>query len=302
MELEQAVGRTPAVRLRRLADGMAEVWVKLEAANPAGSVKDRTALAMVAGAEERGLLQPGRGQVIVEATSGNTGIGLAMIAAARGYRYVNVATESLSAERRSVLLAYGAELDFVPDRLGLKEARSRARELAFELEGWWADQFSNPDNPLAHYRTTAPEAWEQLGGKVDALVLGTGTGGTLSGVARYLKERNPRLRVVALEPEPCQVLQGGTCGGHPFVGLAPGFVPETLDRSLMDEVLPVPVEPALELGLRLARDEGLLLGPSSMANAWGAIRVAAELGAGKRVLTLAPDSGLKYLNSPPYGS
>ena len=302
MELERIIGRTPLVRLRSLAEGAAEVWVKLEAANPGGSVKDRAALAMVAGAEECGLLSPGSGRVIVEATSGNTGIGLAMIAAVRGYRYVNVATESLSAERRAVLLAYGAGLEFVPDEEGLDGARRRARELARELDGWWADQFSNPDNPAAHYRTTGPEVWEQLSGRVDALVLGTGTGGTLSGMARYLKERNPRLRVVALEPEPCQLLAGGACGAHPFAGLAPGFVPETLDLDLIDEVLPVPVQPALDLGPRLARQEGLLPGLSSMANIWGALQVAAGLKKGNRVLTLAPDSGLKYLSSPPYKS
>jgi len=295
VEVEGAVGQTPTVRLKRLPHGGAEVWIKLEGGNPGGSIKDRAAWSMVAGAESRGLLTPGSGQTIVEATSGNTGIGLAMIAAARGYRYVNVATTALAERRRTVLQTYGAALEFVPEKAGLEEARRRAREIASTSGGWWADQFSNPDNPLAHYQTTAPEAWKQLSGQIDALVLGYGTGGSLSGMARFLKERNPKLLVVALEPQSCPTLSGRPCKAHPFTGLAPGFVPENLELSLVDEVWEVPAEPALELGRRAAREEGLLLGPSGAANLWGALQAAAELSADARVLTVAPDSGLKYL-------
>jgi len=295
VEVERATGHTPTVRLRRLPHGGAEVWVKLEGGNPGGSIKDRAAWSMVAGAESRGLLTPGSGQTIVEATSGNTGIGLAMIAAARGYRYINVATAGLAKRRRAILQAYGAVLEFVSEEAGLEGARRRAREIASASGGWWADQFANPDNPLAHYQTTAPEAWEQLSGQIDALVLGYGTGGSLSGMARYLKERNPGLLVVALEPQSCPVLSGHPCKAHPFTGLAPGFVPENLDLSLIDDIWTVPAEPALELGRRAAREEGLLLGPSGAANLWGALQAAAELNAGTRVLTVAPDSGLKYL-------
>ncbi|WP_456477151.1 PLP-dependent cysteine synthase family protein [Oceanithermus sp.] len=300
MELEDAIGGTPVVRLRRLAEGAAEVWVKLEGGLPGGSVKDRAAWGMVRAAEERGELWPGRNQWIVEATSGNTGIALAMIAAARGYRYLNVATEGLSPERRAILRAYGAELAFVPSSAGMAGARERAAELAEARGGWWADQFSNPDNPAAHERGTGPEAWAQLGGKVDALVLGTGTGGSLTGMGRYLREQNPQLRIVALEPATCRVLEPGPRAGHPFQGIGPGFVPAILDRALVDEVMAVPEGPAFELGRRLWREEGLLLGLSAMANVWGALEVARRLGPGKRVLTLAPDSGFKYLSTPPY--
>ncbi|WP_457630995.1 PLP-dependent cysteine synthase family protein [Oceanithermus sp.] len=298
MSLPGAIGRTPALLLEAVGGG-GEVWLKLEGGNPGGSIKDRTAWEMVRGAERRGELVPGSGRLIVEATSGNTGLGLAMIAAARGYRYLNVAA-ALPANRRRVLRAYGAELEFVPAGSGLAAARRRARELAAELNGWWADQFSNPDNPQAHYRGTGPEAWEQLGGRVDALVLGYGTGGTLSGLARYLKERRRGLRVVALEPASCPALSGGECRSHPFTGLGPGFVPENLDRGLVDEVMAVPAEEALALAGRLARSRGLLLGPSSLANVWGALRVAAELEPGSRVLTVSPDYAWKYLESEPY--
>lgn len=300
MELEHAIGNTPVVRLRRLAEGRAEVWVKLEGANPGGSIKDRAAWGMVQGAEERGELRPGRGQWIVEATSGNTGIGLAMIAAARGYRYLNVSTEGLSPQRRAILRAYGAELEFVPSAEGMLGARERARQIAGETGAWWADQFSNPDNPRAHERTTGPEIWRQLAGRVDALVWGTGTGGTISGTARFLKAQNPELMVVALEPATHQAIAGGPLEGHAFQGMGPGFVPENLDLSLVDEVWPVPQEPAFELGQRLWREEGLLLGLSSMANLWAALRLAERLGPGRRVVTLSADSGLKYLSVAPY--
>ncbi len=300
MELERAIGGTPTVRLRRLAEGAAEVWIKLEGGNPGGSVKDRAAWGMVRGAEERGELRPASGQTIVEATSGNTGIGLAMIAAARGYRYLNVSTEGLSEERRRILRAYGAELEFVPSSAGMRGARERARRIAEELGAWWADQFSNPDNPRAHERTTGPELWRQLDGRLDALVLGTGTGGTISGCARYLKARRPGLQVVALEPATHAAIAGGPLEGHPFQGMGPGFVPDNLDLDLVDEVWTVPAAEAFELGRRLWREEGLLLGLSSMANVWGALELARRLGPGQRVVTLAPDSGLKYLNAPPY--
>ena len=300
MELQVAIGGTAAIRLQRLAEGAAEVWLKLEGGNPGGSIKDRAAWGMLAAAEERGEILPGKDQVVVEATSGNTGIALAMLAAVRGYRYLNVSSASLSPERRAILRAYGAELEFVPAAQGISGARERARTLAAETGGWWADQFSNPDNPLAHERSTAPEAWRQLEGRVDALVLGTGTGGSLSGMARFLRRQNPALQVVALEPEACRALLGGPCEDHPFAGIGPGFVPENLDLDLIDEVVAVAAEPALLLGGRLAREEGLLLGPSAMANVWGALQVARRLGPGRRVLTVAPDSGLKYLTKAPY--
>ncbi|WP_457633275.1 cysteine synthase A [Oceanithermus desulfurans] len=300
MELEQTIGNTPVVRLRRLAADAAEVWVKLEGANPGGSIKDRAAWGMVRGAEERGELRPGSGQWIVEATSGNTGIGLAMIAAARGYRYLNVSTEGLSPERRAILRAYGAELEFVPSSEGMRGARERARRIAEESGAWWADQFANPDNPRAHERTTGPEIWEQLEGRVDALVWGTGTGGTISGVGRYLKSRNPQLRVIALEPATHQAIAGGPLEGHAFQGMGPGFVPENLDLDLLDEVWPVPKDAAFAIGRRAWREEGLLLGLSSMANLWGALELARRLGPGRRIVTLSADSGFKYLSAEPY--
>ena len=301
MDLEGVIGGTPLVRLKKLAAGAAEVWVKLEGSNPGGSIKDRAAWRMVRAAEEEGVLRPGSGRTIVEATSGNTGIGLAMIAAARGYRYVNVAPEDISAERRAVLAALGARLVFTPAAGGMVAAREKAAALAEEEGGWWADQFSNPANPLAHYRGSGPEAWRQLGGRVDALVLGVGTGGTLTGMARYLKEQNPRLLTVALEPASHRALRPGPRLGHPFAGIGAGFVPANLDLALVDEVLAVPAEPALELGGRLAREEGLFLGLSSLANVWGAIELARRLGPGRRVLTVSPDSGFKYLSTSPYG-
>ena len=304
MRIDEAIGDTAAVRLYRVVPPeAAEVWVKLEGQNPGGSVKDRPVLFMVRRAEEEGRLTPGRGQLIVEPTSGNTGIALAMLAASRGYRLVLTMPSSMSEERKRILRAYGAELVLTDPAGRMPAALEEARRIAEAEGGVVLDQFANPANPDAHYRTTGPELYRQLGGRIDAFVYGYGTGGTLTGVGRYLKGRDPRVRVYAVEPEGLPVLAPGAGrprGSHGFMGMGPGFVPGNLEVDLLDGVVAVSEDEAFPLGLRLAREEGLFLGPSSMANVAAALSLARELGPGRRVATIAPDYGYKYLSVPPY--
>jgi cysteine synthase A len=290
------VGRTPLVRLSRLSPkGGAEVCGKLESNNPAGSVTDRPALEMVLRAEREGSLKPGA--TIVEATSGNTGISLAMIAAVKGYRCVLVMPEDMSMARRQILRSYGADVVLTPAHEGMAGAVERAERILAETENaFMAKQFENPANPDAHAKTTAEEIWRATGGAIDAFVAGVGTGGTVSGVARVLKARRPELFVVGVEPRASAVLSGGKPGLHGIQGLGAGFVPSVLERSLLDEVLTVTDIAADKTTRRLAREEGLLLGPSAGANVHAAIEVAKRLPAGKRVVTILCDGGERYLS------
>jgi cysteine synthase A len=273
----------------------AEVWLKVEGMNPGGSIKDRTALGMVVDAETRGILRPG--QTIVEPTSGNTGIGLALIAAARGYPLILCLPSSMSEERKRTLRAYGAELVLTDPELRMIAAIAEAERIRDETGAWMPNQFANPANPRIHYETTAPELWEQMQGRIDAFVYGTGTGGTISGVGRFLKEHDPDIKVIAVEPARSAVLSGGERGQHQFQGMGPGFIPDNLDRSLIDRVIPVWEEDAFPLARRLAREEGLFVGMSSGAITWAALQVARELGPGKRVAMISPDSGARYLST-----
>jgi cysteine synthase A len=294
--VDDAIGHTPLVRLRHVvAAGGADVWVKLEGMNPGGSIKDRTALGMILDAEARGLLQPGG--TIVEPTSGNTGIGLAQVASARGYRLVLCLPASMSEERKRTLEAYGAELVLTDPERRMLAAIEEAERIRDATGAWMPNQFSNPANPRIHYETTAPELWAQMEGRVDAFVYGSGTGGTISGVGRFLKERLPDVLVVAVEPARSPVLSGGVRGQHQFQGMGPGFVPENFDRSVVDRVIPAWEEDAFPLARRLAREEGLFVGMSSGAIAWASLEVARELGPGKRVAMIAPDSGARYLST-----
>lgn len=295
------IGATPLLRLARfgrLRDLGADVYGKLEYFNPAGSVKDRIAKAMIEDAEEKGLLRPG--SVIVEPTSGNTGIGLAAVAAAKGYRIILTMPETMSIERRILLRAYGAELVLTEGALGMKGAIARAREIAAAVPGAFIPgQFSNPANPRIHRLTTGPEIWEDTGGGVDIFVAGVGTGGTVTGAGGYLKSRKPDVRVVAVEPAGSPVLSGGRAGPHKIQGIGPGFVPETLDVSVCDEVIAVENEDAFETGRALAREEGLLAGISSGAAAWAAALLAKRPeNRGKIIVALLPDTGERYLSTP----
>jgi cysteine synthase len=288
------IGDTPLVRLRRVVPpGHAEVCAKLESKNPAGSVKDRPALRMVLEAEARGEL--GEGATIVEATSGNTGISLAMIAAVRGYRCVLVMPEDMSLERRRILRAYGAEIVITPAEGGMSGAVDRARAIRASTKGAWGSaQFDNDANPRAHAETTAQEILRQTGGVLDAFVAGVGTGGTITGVARVLKEHLPKILVVAVEPSASAVLSGGAPGLHGIQGLGAGFVPKNLDRSVVDEIVAVGDVAAERTARRLAREEGLLVGPSAGANVHASIEIGRRVGRG-RVVTILCDSGERYL-------
>jgi len=290
------VGRTPMARLIEVAEpGSAEVWVKLEGQNPGGSIKDRTALGMILDAEARGLLEPGG--IIVEPTSGNTGIGLAQIAAARGYRLILCLPSSMSEERKRTLLAYGAELVLTDPERRMLAAIEKAEQIRDELGAWMPNQFSNPANVRVHYETTGPELWEQMERRVDAFVYGSGTGGTISGVGRFLKEQNPKTIVVAVEPARSPVLSGGERGQHQFQGMGPGFVPDNFDRSIVDRIVRAWEEDAFPLARRLAREEGLFVGMSSGAIVWAALGLARELGPDARIACIAPDSGTRYLST-----
>lgn len=294
--IDAAIGSTPTVRLTRVVEpGMAEVWVKIEGMNPGGSIKDRTALGMIVDAERTGALAPG--QTIVEPTSGNTGIGLAQVAAARGYPLTLCLPAQMSEERKRTLLAYGARLVLTdPDRRMLA-AIEEAERIRDSTGAWMANQFGNPANPRIHYETTAPELWHQLDGRIDAFVYGSGTGGTISGVGRFLLERNPNVLVVAVEPARSPVLSGGQRGQHQFQGMGPGFIPPNFDRAVVHRVVQAWEEDAFPLARRLAREEGLFVGMSSGAITWVALQIARELGPGHRVAMIAPDSGARYLST-----
>lgn len=295
------IGKTPIVELKRLADAEnlnARLLAKLEKNNPAGSVKDRVAKNMIADAEARGLLRPG--SVIIEPTSGNTGIGLACVGALRGYRVIIVMPDSMSMERRMLMTAYGAELVLTPGAQGMKGAIAKAEELAKATPGSFIPgQFVNEANPAAHFATTGPEIWEDTDGKVDIFVAGVGTGGTVTGVGRFLKSRKPKVRVVAVEPAASAVLSGQPAGPHKIQGIGAGFVPEVLDRSVLDEIVPVSNEDALAMGRRIGRTEGILVGISSGAAAWAAVELAKRPeNAGQTIVALLPDSGERYLSTP----
>jgi cysteine synthase len=294
--VDAVIGRTPVVRLERVATPeMAEVWIKLEGANPGGSIKDRTALGMILDAEARGVLKPG--DTIVEPTSGNTGIGLAQVASARGYRLILCLPDSASDERKRTLEAYGAELVLTDPERRMLAAIEAAEQIRDETGAWLPNQFSNPANPRIHYETTGPELWAQLDGRIDAFVYGSGTGGTITGVGRFLKEQRSDILIIAVEPARSPVLSGGARGQHQFQGMGPGFVPDNLDRSVLDRVIPVWEEDAFPVARRLAREEGLFVGMSSGAIAFAALQVATALGAGKRVAMIAPDTGARYLST-----
>ena len=297
---EDLVGRTPLLELGRLArcQGLrARVLAKLEFFNPAGSVKDRAALAMVEDAERRGLLAPGG--TVIEPTSGNTGIGLAWVAAVRGYRAIIVMPDSMSAERRQLMAAYGAQVVLTPGALGMQGAVDRARELAASIPGSFVpDQFANPANPQAHFDTTGPELWEDTGGRLDAFVAGVGTGGTITGVGRYLKGRDPGVRVIAVEPADSPLLSQGRTGPHGLQGIGPNFLPAALDTGVLDEVIPVTQEQACRAARLLRAREGLLAGISSGAALWAAMALARRPEyAGRTIAVLLPDSGERYLST-----
>ncbi len=293
------VGETPMVALARMSEGLGgEVCVKLESLNPGGSVKDRIGVAMIDAAEADGLIQPGRG-VIVEPTSGNTGIALAMVCAARGYELILTLPEGMSRERSKLLRAYGAEVRETPSLGGMTEAVELAEEICEQRKGFMPQQFANPANPEVHRRTTAEEIWRDCEGQVGAFVAGVGTGGTITGVGRMLRERSPETLVVAVEPASSPVLSGGAPGPHKIQGIGAGFVPEVLDRSVIDEIVSVDDEDALETARLAARREGVLAGISAGANIKAAMEVAArpEM-AGKRVVTVVCDSGERYVSLP----
>jgi cysteine synthase A len=298
--ITELIGRTPLVRLNRISDETgAEVLGKLESFNPGGSVKDRIGLAMIDAAEREGLIAPGR-TTLIEPTSGNTGVALAMVAAARGYELVLTMPDSMSLERRALLKAYGARLVLTPGADGMTGAVDRAVELAGELgDAFVPQQFENPANPEVHARTTAEEIWDDTGGEVDAFVAGVGTGGTLTGVGRVLKERRPSLLVVAVEPSDSPVLSGGPAGSHRIQGIGAGFVPKVLDEDVYDEVLGASGDDAIETARRLTSEEGVLVGISAGANAWAAGELARRDGMrGKVVVTILCDTGERYLSTP----
>lgn len=297
---DQLVGNTPLLRLGRIETKEklnACLYAKLEYLNPAGSVKDRVAKRMLDDAEKKGLLK--KDAVIVEPTSGNTGIGLASVAAARGYRVVVVMPETMSLERRKLIKAYGAELVLTEGSRGMAGAVARAEELAKEIpNSFIAGQFDNPSNPAAHFDSTGPEIWEDMDGQVDLFVAGVGTGGTVTGVGRYLKSRDPGVRVVAVEPAASPVLSAGKAGPHGIQGIGAGFVPKVLDTAVYDEVFPVANEEAFHASRLLGRCEGVLAGISSGAALFAAMRLAKRPeNAGKRIVVLLPDSGERYLSS-----
>ena len=294
--VDALIGHTPLVKLQKVTEaGMADVFVKLEGQNPGGSIKDRTALGMVEDAERRGLLKPGG--LIVEPTSGNTGIGLAQVAAARGYRLILCMPASMSEERKQTLSAYGAELVLTDPSRRMLAAIEEAEQISAAEGGWMPNQFANPANPAVHEATTGPELWQQMDGRIDAFVYGSGTGGTITGVGRYLRKMNPDVTIYAVEPARSNVLSGGERGDHGFQGMGPGFIPENLNRSLISAVTQVWEEDAYPLARRLAREEGLFVGMSSGGIVWAALQVARELGAGKRIATIACDSGARYLTT-----
>lgn len=298
-EITDIVGKTPLLKLQRYMDAnacKADILAKLEYQNPGGSVKDRVAIRMIDEAEKSGILH--KGDVIIEPTSGNTGIGLACVAAARGYHLIITMPETMSVERRRLLSAYGAEIVLTPASKGMKGSIRKANELAEQLHAFVPSQFSNPYNPKSHYETTGPEIWADTDGKIDVFVAGVGTGGTISGTGRYLKEKNPNIQIVAVEPAGSPVLSDGIPGRHKIQGIGAGFIPETLDMEIYDEILTVTDDDAYQVCRELARREGVLCGISSGA----ALSAAKELAVkpayqGKTIVALFPDGGERYLSS-----
>ena len=298
---DQLIGKTPLLELTHIEKALglkAKVLAKLEYFNPAGSVKDRVAKAMIDDAEEKGLLKPG--SVIIEPTSGNTGIGLAAVAATRGYRIIIVMPDTMSVERRQLMKAYGAELVLSEGAKGMKGAIAKADELAAEIpDSFIPGQFVNPANPKAHFETTGPEIYADTDGKVDIFVAGVGTGGTITGVGEYLKSKKPEVKVVAVEPATSPVLSKGTAGAHKIQGIGAGFVPKVLDTGVYDEIIPVANEDAFAVGKQIGKAEGVLVGISSGAAAWAAIELAKRPeNEGKTIVVLLPDTGDRYLSTP----
>ena len=298
---DQLIGKTPLLELTHIEKALglkAKVLAKLEYFNPAGSVKDRVAKAMIDDAEEKGLLKPG--SVIIEPTSGNTGIGLAAVAAARGYRIIIVMPDTMSAERRQLMKAYGAELVLSEGAKGMKGAIAKADELAASIpDSFIPGQFVNPANPKAHFETTGPEIYADTDGEVDIFVAGVGTGGTITGVGEYLKSKKPEVKVVAVEPATSPVLSKGTAGAHKIQGIGAGFVPKVLDTGVYDEIIPVANEDAFAVGKQIGKAEGVLVGISSGAAAWAAIELAKRPeNEGKTIVVLLPDTGDRYLSTP----
>lgn len=297
---DELIGRTPlleVVGIEREYGLCAKIYAKLEYLNPAGSVKDRVAKSMIDDAEKRGLLK--EGATVIEPTSGNTGIGLASVCASRGYRLIIVMPDSMSIERRQIMLAYGAELVLTPGTEGMSGAIKKANELAASIENSFvAGQFTNPANPKAHYESTGPEIWSDTDGEIDFFVAGIGTGGTVSGVGKYLKEQKSDIRIVGVEPDTSAVLSGGSAGPHKLQGIGAGFVPETLDRSVIDEIVTVSADAAFELGRAVGRHEGILVGISSGAALSAAVEIARRPeNAGKKIVVLLPDTGDRYLST-----
>lgn len=300
-DITEIIGKTPLVRIdnfSRKRGIKANILVKLEYLNPAGSVKDRVAAAMIDDAESKGLIK--KGAVIIEPTSGNTGIGLAAVAASRGYKVMLTMPDTMSIERRKLLAAYGAEIVLTDGKGGMSAAIDKANELAKSIPGSFiAGQFENPANPEAHYKTTGPEIWEDTDGKVDLFVAGVGTGGTLTGVGKYLKSKNPEVKVTAVEPASSPLLSKGVSGAHGLQGIGANFVPKTLDTSVYDEVIAVTEEQAYEMGRALAREEGILVGISSGAALYAAVLTALRPeNGGKNIVVLFPDTGDRYLSTP----
>lgn len=301
-DLTDLIGGTPLVKLNKLNSGEAEIAVKLEYFNPANSVKDRAALKMIVDAEKAGKIN--KDTIIIEPTSGNTGIGLAMICAIRGYKIILTMPESMSLERRMLLKAYGAELVLTEAKLGMKGAVEKALELNKKYQNSFIpSQFDNKSNPQAHYETTAEEIWKDTDGKVGMIVAGVGTGGTISGTAKKLKEYNPQIKAIAVEPYVSQVLAGGQAGPHKIQGIGANFVPENFDRNIVDEIMPVKNEDSIETARNLSKKEGILAGFSGGANVWAAIELSKRPeNKGKLIVAILPDCGERYLSSELYSS